>query len=137
MSLQLGCWIKRRMPRQSWISDPQGVVIQCQDVPCNIWASVVAQTVKNLPATWETQVQSLGQEDPPGEGNGFHTILGTYVCYKNHSFLHLKFNSAVHLLCLLAKYGSPSLQGHQPSSFLSWKSRMWAGQAVAAGGQTM
>ena len=26
-------------------------------------ASLVAQTVKNLPAIWETQVQSLGQED--------------------------------------------------------------------------
>ena len=30
----------------------------------------VAQMVKSLPAMWETQVQSLGQEDPPGEGNG-------------------------------------------------------------------
>ena len=31
----------------------------------------MAQTVKNLPVMWETQVQSLGQEDPsPGEGNG-------------------------------------------------------------------
>ena len=27
-------------------------------------ASLVAQMVKNLPAMWETQVQSLGQEDP-------------------------------------------------------------------------
>ena len=27
-------------------------------------ASQVAQMVKNLPAMWETQVQSLGQEDP-------------------------------------------------------------------------
>ena len=27
-------------------------------------ASQVAQTVKNLPAMWETQVQSLGLEDP-------------------------------------------------------------------------
>ena len=26
-------------------------------------ASLVAQTVKNLPAMWETQVQSLGWED--------------------------------------------------------------------------
>ena len=34
------------------------------------WASLVAQTVKNLPATRETWVQSLGQEDPPGEGHG-------------------------------------------------------------------
>ena len=28
------------------------------------WASLVAQMVKSLPAVWETQVQSLGQEDP-------------------------------------------------------------------------
>ena len=30
----------------------------------------MAQMVKNLPAVWETRVQSLGQEDSPGEGNG-------------------------------------------------------------------
>ena len=27
-------------------------------------ASLVAQTVKNMPAVWETQVQSLGWKDP-------------------------------------------------------------------------
>jgi len=32
------------------------------------WASLVAQTVKNLPAMWETWVQSLGWEDPLEEG---------------------------------------------------------------------
>ena len=26
--------------------------------------SLIAQMVKNLPATWETRVQSMGQEDP-------------------------------------------------------------------------
>ena len=31
--------------------------------------SLVAQTVKNLPAMQENQVWSLGREDPPGEGN--------------------------------------------------------------------
>ena len=31
-------------------------------------ASLVAQMVKNLPAVWETQVGSLGQEDPLEEG---------------------------------------------------------------------
>ena len=30
----------------------------------NNWAFLVAQTVKNLPAMWETRVWSLGQEDP-------------------------------------------------------------------------
>ena len=29
-----------------------------------LWASVVAETVKNLCAMQETQVRSLGQEDP-------------------------------------------------------------------------
>ena len=29
-----------------------------------IWASLVAQTEKNLPALQETQVQSMDQEDP-------------------------------------------------------------------------
>ena len=32
--------------------------------------SLVAQTVKRLPAMQETWVWSLGQEDSPGEGNG-------------------------------------------------------------------
>ena len=30
----------------------------------------ITQMVKNLPVMPETQVQSLGQEDPPGEGHG-------------------------------------------------------------------
>ena len=29
-----------------------------------IWASLVTQMLKNLSAMWETQVQSLDQEDP-------------------------------------------------------------------------
>ena len=32
------------------------------------WASLVTQMVKNLPAMQETQVQSLGWEDPLEEG---------------------------------------------------------------------
>ena len=32
--------------------------------------SLVAQTVKSLPAKWETKVQPLGWEDSPGERNG-------------------------------------------------------------------
>ena len=42
------------------------------------WASLVAQLVKNLPAMWETWVQSLGLEDPLEEkGKATHSgILG-------------------------------------------------------------
>ena len=32
------------------------------------WASLVAQVVKNLPAMWETWLQSLGWEDPMEKG---------------------------------------------------------------------
>ena len=43
----------------------------------NLGASLVAQTVKNPPAMWETQVQSLGWEDPLEEGMAIHSsILG-------------------------------------------------------------
>ena len=33
------------------------------------WTSLVAQLVKNLPAMWETWIQSLGWEDPLEKGN--------------------------------------------------------------------
>ena len=35
-------------------------------------ASLVAQILKNLPAMQETQVRSLGQEDPPEKGMATH-----------------------------------------------------------------
>ena len=39
------------------------------------WASLVVQTVKNLPVIWETQVRSLGQEDPPEEEMATHSSI--------------------------------------------------------------
>ena len=41
-------------------------------------ASLVAQTVKRLPATWETWVQSLGQEDPLEKGMATHSSVLTW-----------------------------------------------------------
>ena len=38
-------------------------------------ASLVAQTVKNLPAMQEPQVQSLGQEDPLEKGMATHSSI--------------------------------------------------------------
>ena len=35
----------------------------------------MTQTVKNLPAMWETQVQSLGQEDPLEKGMATHSNI--------------------------------------------------------------
>ena len=45
-----------------------------------VGTSLGAQTVENLPTLQETQVQSLGQEDSPGEGNGNPL---QYSCLKN------------------------------------------------------
>ena len=39
------------------------------------WASLVAQTVKDLPAMWETWVQSLGRADPLEEGMATHSSI--------------------------------------------------------------
>ena len=39
------------------------------------WASLVAQMVKNLPAMWETQVPSLGLEDPLEKGMAIHSSI--------------------------------------------------------------
>jgi len=39
------------------------------------WASLVAQLVKNLPAMWETWVQSLGWEDPLKKGKATHSSI--------------------------------------------------------------
>ena len=38
-----------------------------------IWASLVTQTIKNLPPMRETQVQSMGQEEPLEKGMATHS----------------------------------------------------------------
>ena len=57
-------------------------------IPSTLWLPLVAQSVKSLPATWETWVQSLGREDPlekemapapvflPGECHGQRNLVG-------------------------------------------------------------
>ena len=40
---------------------------------CTYRASLVTQTVKNLPAVWENQVRSLGQEDSLEKGIEIHS----------------------------------------------------------------
>ena len=39
------------------------------------WASLMAQLVKNLPAMWETWVQSLVWEDPLEKGTATHSSI--------------------------------------------------------------
>ena len=46
-----------------------------RDPNYQIWASLVAQTVKNLPAMQETQVRSLGLQDPLEKEMATHSII--------------------------------------------------------------
>ena len=39
------------------------------------WAFLLAQLVKNLPATWETWVRSLGWENPLEKGKATHSSI--------------------------------------------------------------
>ena len=41
----------------------------------DIWTSMVAQMVKNLPAMQETQARSLGQEDPLEKRKAIHSSI--------------------------------------------------------------
>ena len=60
-------------------------------------ASLVVQMVKNPPAMWETWVQPLGWEDPPGGGHG----------------------NPLQYSCLENPHGLRSLEGYSP-----WGSRV-------------
>ena len=52
-----------------------------------IWASLVAQVVKNLHAMQETQVQSLGQEDLLEKGMAIHfSILAWRIPWTDHIY---------------------------------------------------
>ena len=47
--------------------------MECTLYPHGKGASLVAQTVKRLPAMQETQVRSLGQEDPLEKEMAYHS----------------------------------------------------------------
>ena len=44
-------------------------------IPTLRWVPLVTQTLKNLPETWETQVQSLGQKHPLEKGMAIHSSI--------------------------------------------------------------
>ena len=71
-SMDKGAWrvTVHRVPKsQTWLSNSTF-----------IWASFVAQLVKNPPAVWETWVWSLGGEDPLAKGRATHSsILGCRI----------------------------------------------------------
>ena len=51
----------------------------------DIFTSPVAQMVKNLPATWETQVQSLGWEDPLEKEMATHSSVPAWKILAGYS----------------------------------------------------
>ena len=55
----------------------------------NIWASLVAQMVKNPPAMWETWVRSLGWEDPMEEGMATHSNILAWRTPMDRGTIHL------------------------------------------------
>ena len=56
-----------------------GLLLFC--IPLSSWrASLVAQTVKNLPAEQKTQVCSLGMEDPLEKGMATHSNILACCC---------------------------------------------------------
>ena len=48
------------------------------DILLGIWTSLVAQTLKNPPAKWETWVRSLGWEDPLEKGKATRSSILTW-----------------------------------------------------------
>ena len=68
-------WLKLHAPNAGGIGSifvqklrsymPQGATKNLKNnLRANIWTYLVAQMVKDLPALWETRVQSLGPKDP-------------------------------------------------------------------------
>ena len=53
----------------------------CKDSVEREWASLIPQMVKNLPAMQETQVQTLGGEDPLEKGKATNPL--EYSCLEN------------------------------------------------------
>ena len=74
-----------------------------------VWASLLAQTVKKLPAVQETQVGSLGREDPveeewqstplflPGHSHGQRSLVGCSPqgCRESDMTEHRGFSSVI------------------------------------------
>ena len=50
-------------------------MLQSWGRPLGSWASFIAQSVKNLPAMQETQLRSLGQEDPLEKEMAAHSSI--------------------------------------------------------------
>ena len=63
--------------------------LSLRDVECLAydWASLVAQMLKNLPVMQETQVQSLGWEEPLEEGTSTHSSILAWKIHGQRSLV--------------------------------------------------
>ena len=59
----------------AWLRKQQPCVRPLNSFYLLMRASLVPQLVKNLPAVWETWVQSLGWEDPLEKGKATHSSI--------------------------------------------------------------
>ena len=93
--------------------------------------SLVAQTVKNLPAMQETRVQSLGREDPLGKGMATHSSILAWrnpmdrgawratVCRVTKSWTEMTQHTCTHAWVSLDPAAG------QAASFWVWDRRAW------------
>ena len=59
----------------------------------SIWASLVAQMVETPPAVQETQVHSLGWEDPLERGIATHSSILVFVSISLYLFLCIYYRT--------------------------------------------
>ena len=58
-----------------WVKFPSGSFPRSSLLHATAGTSLGAQMVNNLPATWETRVRSLGQEDPLEKAMAIHSSI--------------------------------------------------------------
>ena len=81
--LEVHCWLGIQLQLKSKVAKGcdaglKGIKITTTEFllsPCMYWAFLVAQMVKNLPATWETRVESLGLEYPLEKRMATHSSI--------------------------------------------------------------
>ena len=84
-------WRRKRLPTPVfWPREFHGLcsLWSCKELNTTewLWASLVAQTVKNLPTIWETWVQSLGWEDLLEKGMATHcSVLAWRISWTEES----------------------------------------------------
>ena len=75
----------------------------------------MVQTIKSMPAVWETQVQSLGPEDPLEKGKATHGLENS-MDYIVHGVTELDMNEIMYVFSLVkfsCSVVSDSLRPHE------------------------